>query len=122
MPYFYLFVAAFRSLFLAATALRLENLALRQQLAILQHQSKRPRLKNRDRCFWIVLSRLFDGWKSCLVIANPDTVIRWHRAGFRCVVGYSWFHDLPTRWVTEYAGSRNSPHMWVMASGRSSSE
>ena len=53
-----------------------ENLALRQQLAVLHRQSKRPQLKNRDRWFWIVLCRFFSGWESCLIIMKPETVIR----------------------------------------------
>lgn len=56
-----------------------ENLALRQQLAILQHTSKRPRLRPRDRAFWVVLSGLWKNWASALLIVKPETVIRWHR-------------------------------------------
>ena len=63
--------------------LLLEILALRQQLAVLARQKKRPRLKNRDRIFWILLSRIFTGWKDCLQLVKPDTVIQWHRKGFR---------------------------------------
>ena len=65
------------------TELAAENLALRQQLAILQPKAKRPRLRNRDRIFWVWLSRLWAGWRSVLVIVQPDTVVRWHRQGFR---------------------------------------
>ena len=60
-----------------------ENLALRQQLAVLEHKSKRPRLRKRDRIFWVWLSRLWAGWRSVVVIVQPDTVVRWHRDGFR---------------------------------------
>ena len=63
--------------------LLLEILALRQQLAVLARQQKRPRLKNRDRIFWILISRIFTGWKDCLQLVKPDTVIRWHRKGYR---------------------------------------
>ena len=45
-----------------------ENLALRQQLAVLQQKSKRPRLRNRDRIFWALLSRSWSNWRSVLVI------------------------------------------------------
>ena len=41
-----------------------ENLALRQQLAALQHKSKRPRLRKRDRIFWAILSRTWPNWRS----------------------------------------------------------
>lgn len=60
-----------------------ENLALRQQLVVLQRTGKRPRLRKRDRIFWAWLSRLWHGWQSALLIVQPETVIRWHRQGFR---------------------------------------
>jgi hypothetical protein len=56
-----------------------ENLALRQQLALLEQGSKRPRLRNRDRIFWAWLSWLWPNWRSVLVIVQPATVIRWHQ-------------------------------------------
>lgn len=61
----------------------LENLALRQQLAVLQRDSKRPRLNKADRVFWITLSRFWAGWASALTLVKPETVIGWHRKGFR---------------------------------------
>jgi len=60
-----------------------ENLALRQQLLVLQRTGKRPRLRKSDRIFWVWLSRLWRGWRSALLIVQPETVIRWHRQGFR---------------------------------------
>ena len=54
-----------------------ENLALRQQLAILQRFAKRPRLRRRDPIFWAWLSRLWEGWQSVLLIVKPETVIKW---------------------------------------------
>ena len=72
-----------RALFRSQAELSVENLALRQQLAILSEQKKRPRLRTRDRIFWVWLSRLWTGWRSLLVIVQPDTVVRWHRQGFR---------------------------------------
>jgi len=59
---------------------------LRQQLAILQRARPRPKLRNRDRLFWVVLSRLWNGWQSVLLIVSPATVVRWHRQGFQ----YYW--------------------------------
>ena len=59
MLYLKLLLFGFRSLLLPSPALRLENLALRQQLAVLKHQAKRPRLRNRDRFFWVLLSRIW---------------------------------------------------------------
>ena len=72
-----------RSLLRTQGALAAENLALRQQLAILEHKSKRPRLRKRDRIFWAWLSRLWSNWRSVLVIVQPETVVRWHQQGFR---------------------------------------
>jgi transposase InsO family protein len=72
-----------RALFLPRAAVAAENLALRQQLAVLQRSVKRPRLRKRDRIFWVWLSRLWSDWRSCLMIVKPETVIRWHREGFR---------------------------------------
>ena len=60
-----------------------ENLALRQQLAVLRRSVNRPRIKRLDRVFWVWLSRLWTGWRSVLVIVKPDTVVKWHRASFR---------------------------------------
>ena len=48
-------------------ALVLENLALRQQLAVYKRHSKRPRLRRSDRMFWIVLAGLWKGWRRALV-------------------------------------------------------
>ena len=64
-------------------ALALENLALRQQLALLRRRSTRPRFGLLDRTFWVWLSRRWSGWRETLHIVRPETVIRWHRQGFR---------------------------------------
>jgi putative transposase len=61
----------------------IENLALRQQLAVLQRNSKRPRLRHFDRAFWLLLSRSWSRFADVLVIVKPDTIVRWHRRGFR---------------------------------------
>jgi len=60
-----------------------ENLALRQQLAVALRRSPRPKLCSRDRAFWVLLSNLWTDWRSTLVVVKPDTVVRWHRHGFR---------------------------------------
>ena len=65
------------------SALIAENLALRQQLAVLIRSAKRPRLRQRDRIFWVWISKLWRGWRSALVVVQPDTVVRWHRRGFK---------------------------------------
>ena len=66
-------------------ALQIENAALRHQLAVLQRQARgRPRLRPVDRLFWTWLCHLWPGRRRALVIVKPDTVLRWHRRGFRC--------------------------------------
>jgi putative transposase len=83
MPFF-LHIAAFvHSLFKSRCQLTLENLALRQQLAMLKPSVKRPRVSTLDRLFWILFSRYVDGWRVMLHALHPDTVVRWHRQGFR---------------------------------------
>ena len=66
----------------------LENLALRQQLAVFAAKHPRPSLGAHDRLFRVVLRRLWAGWKKTLFIVQPETVIRWHRAGFK--VYWKW--------------------------------
>ncbi len=60
-----------------------EIIALRHQVGILQHSAKRPKLRRRDRIFWVWLSKVWANWRSALVIVKPETVVRWHRQGFR---------------------------------------
>jgi putative transposase len=75
-----------RSLLVPRLVLVTENLALRQQLVVLRRSANRPRLRHRDRLFWIALSQLWQNWRSILVIVKPETVIKWHRQGFK----YYW--------------------------------
>jgi putative transposase len=63
--------------------LALENLALRQQLAVYKRTVTRPSLRRIDRLFWVGLARVWAGWKQSLVIVTPDTVLRWQRRRFR---------------------------------------
>jgi len=66
--------------------LALENLALRQQLAVLKRSQTRLKIKQRDRVFWIWLSRTWSGWRSALIIVKPTTVVGWHRRGFKLLL------------------------------------
>ena len=61
----------------------LENIALRQQLAVYKRSVGRPNIADRDRIFWLTVMRMLRGWRDALVIVQPATVIRWHRKGFR---------------------------------------
>ena len=67
----------------ARRSLLLENLALRQQLAVLKRRHPRLRLDLLDRLFWVALRRFWSGWQQSLLVVTPATVVRWHRAGFR---------------------------------------
>ena len=65
-------------------ALQLEVLALRHQLQVLQRtRPPRVRLGKTDRWLWVLLSRIWTEWRTALVIVKPETVIAWHRRGFR---------------------------------------
>jgi transposase InsO family protein len=72
-------VTAFKS----RTALQVENLALRHQLAVLRRSVKRPKLTSADRLWWAWLCEVWSDWRSSLLIVKPETVIGWHRKGFR---------------------------------------
>jgi hypothetical protein len=64
-------------------AVALENLALRQQVAVLTRTRTRLQLRSRDRLFWILLARTWREWRTALVLVQPDTVLRWHRLWLR---------------------------------------
>ena len=70
-------------LFASRAKLAAENLALRHQLGVLGRSVKRPRLRKRDRIFWVWLSKLWPGWRAALVVVKPATVVAWHRKGFK---------------------------------------
>src|SRR6266849_9089909 len=67
----------------ARRGLLLENLALRQQLAVLKRRHSRPRLDLLDKLFWVVIRRFWPAWQQSLIAVTPETVVRWHRGGFR---------------------------------------
>lgn len=60
-----------------------ENAILRQQLIVLNRQVKQPRFKPLDRFLMVILASWVVSWKQALLIVKPDTLIRWHRQGFR---------------------------------------
>ncbi len=76
-------VLLFRAILVPKARLATENLALRQQVAVFKQSVKRPKLRPRDRVFWVCLSRLWSNWRSALVIVQPEKVIKWHRQGFK---------------------------------------
>src|ERR1700756_113659 len=64
-------------------SLLLENLALRQQLVSLKRRHARPSFNPFDKLFWVIARRVWSAWKHSLIIVTPETVVRWHRGGFR---------------------------------------
>ncbi len=76
-------LAAIRVFFRSRLATSLEVLALRQQVAVLKRKRRRPSLNRLDRFFWTTLRSIWPRWSDVLVIVKPETVIRWHRVGFR---------------------------------------
>src|SRR5712692_4406024 len=83
------FLAALSSVFRTHAALRAEILALRHQIGVLQRSArKRQKLTAADRFFWAWLSGVWLEWRSALVIVKPETVIGWHRQGFKLF--WSW--------------------------------
>ena len=80
---FLLLRSALRDSFRERAALQLELIALRHQLATMKRTSRRPSLRPTDRLLLVLLSRLLPNWREMLVIVKPETVIGWHRKGFR---------------------------------------
>ena len=73
-----------RTLARSRAALHLEILALRHQLGVQQRtRPQRVWLARTDRWFWVMLARVWAGWRTALVLVKPETVIAWHRQGFR---------------------------------------
>ena len=67
----------------ARRSLLIENLALRQQLAAIQRRHPRSQLGGLDKLFWVVIRQCWSQWKKALIVVTPETVVRWHQAGFR---------------------------------------
>jgi putative transposase len=74
-----------------------ENLLLRQQLLVLSRPTRqRPRPPAHDRIFWLLTRLIRRDWRRHLVLVRPDTVVRWHRQGWR----------LCWRWTSRPRGGR----------------
>ena len=63
--------------------LALESVALRQQLAVYKRRQPRPKLNGFDRLFWVVVRQIWTSWSEALILVKPETVVSWHRAGYR---------------------------------------
>jgi hypothetical protein len=81
---FHLLFALVSNWFKSRERLELENLYLRHQLNIaLRRMPRRPRLRGTDRAFLVWMTRLWPNLLNLSCVVRPDTVLRWHRAGFR---------------------------------------
>jgi len=81
---FFSAVVSMRSWFQTHASLQVEILALRHQVAVLKRSQRgRLRLNSADRLLWVWLTRIWSQWRSALLIVKPETVIAWHRRGFR---------------------------------------
>src|SRR5215472_1752929 len=84
------------SIFHSCAALQLENLALRHQIGVLQQSArKHPKLTPVDRLLWVWLSHIWSGWRPALAIVRPETVLAWHRKGFRLFWTWKVRHGHP---------------------------
>ena len=80
----FLFLNLVASPFKPKSRLEAENAALRQQLIVLQRKARgRVQFTNSDRLFFIQLCRWFPAILKAMTIIRPETLVRWHRAGFR---------------------------------------
>ncbi len=74
---------AFKGIFKSRARLVAENLCLRQQLVVLKRRQIRPRLRDSDRLFWVLACHGSLGWRRSLIVVRPDTVVGWHRKGWK---------------------------------------
>jgi len=65
------------------TDLLLENLALGQPISVLRRDNPEPLFTMWDRAFWVALLRCWEKWRRPLALVKPQTVIAWHRRGWR---------------------------------------
>lgn len=72
----WLWFGVFLRLFRSRQAVLIENLALRQQLAVFKRRRRRPRLATMDKLFWVILRRFWSSWTEALIVVTPDTVVR----------------------------------------------
>ena len=83
VPVFLDAIAFARNLVRSQSVLAAENLFLRKQLTFFVEREQTPRrTENATRFTMAVLARVFD-WKNALIVVKPDTLVRWHRKGFR---------------------------------------
>jgi hypothetical protein len=85
-----------------------EVLALRQQVAVLKRRRPRPPLRPLDRLFWTSLRATWSRWRDAVVIVKPETVVGWHRAGFRLC----WRWKSRPRWLPGVPRAARGSAIW----------
>ncbi len=93
----WLLLGFLRCCFRSRAGLVMENLMLRQQLHCYKLTAGRPSLKPFDRSFWVMMKRWIPAWRNSLLVVQPATVCRWHRAGFRLFWRWKSLHGKPGR-------------------------
>ncbi len=78
-----LLLHSLRALGRSRSDLILENLALRQQVAVFTRTKPRAQLEPEDRILWVALRQSWSRWRDALAIVKPETVVSWHRSAFR---------------------------------------
>ena len=86
---------AFTAIFKSRARLVAEILCLRQQLIVLKRRQARPQIRDADRRFWVLACQLFSGWSRSLIVVRPDTVVSWHRKGWKAY--WRWRSRRPCR-------------------------
>src|SRR5260370_35476848 len=81
--FIHLFLGTLVRRFRARRSLLLENLALRQPLAVLKRRHPRPRLELVDKLSWVAVRRYWSAWQQSLIAVTPEPVAHSYRAGFR---------------------------------------
>jgi putative transposase len=76
-------LGTFTDLARSKSSLVAENALLRQQLIVLQRQVNKPKLRPLDRVILVILAGLVTNWRQALLIVQPETLLKWHHAGFK---------------------------------------
>jgi len=82
-PQYTKYLCVVTDLFRSKTDLVAENTLIRQQLIVLSRQVKKPKLTPLDRTILVLLSRLNRSWRDAVLIVKPQTILRWHRSGYK---------------------------------------
>ena len=104
-------------LFHSRESLLIENLVLRQQLAVFKRKHRRPRLAAMDKLFWVALRRFWSSWKNALIVVTPDTVLPVAARRFSVVLAA----PLPgTNAAVQESGQQGDPRVDLQDSSRES--